>query len=523
MTRLSVAVRADASSRIGSGHIMRCLALAEGLTRRGAHVIFLSRAHAGHINDEIRQRGFEVHELPAGGEAGGSGSYAGWLGVDPERDAGESIDALGGERTDWLIVDHYALDRSWEEMLRPRVGNILVIDDLADRSHSCEVLVDQGFVPEPWRRYDGLVPPRCTRLLGTDYALLRPEFAAARARLSLWDGTVRRVLVSFGGPDADDMTGRALDALDHPDLAHLEVDVVVGASNANLPTLRRRAADRAVVRLHVNTPDMAGLMSRADLALGAGGTTTWERLCLGLPSLVVTVAVNQEASIAALHEADCVIWLGTPEKATVEKIREAVRDATDDPEANRARRRRGMELVDGEGSERVADIVTAGVPPQHWRVRKAEDKDCALFWDWVNDVETRRNAFHPDAIPWADHEHWYYAKLADEQTLLLVAEADVGPIGQVRFEPSDDGYVISYSLGPQFRRLGLGRPLLDCAVRRFRGKCSGTLIGETVEGNPASARVFERLGFVEVEPRRPGSRRFELNTDRYQEYTHHGN
>ena len=209
--RNNVIIRADASTQIGSGHVMRCLTLAEELRDGGSMVSLVSRDHPGNLNELIRDKGFQYFELSTGQgievKPHQSGSeYASWLGVSQERDAMETIEAIGEERAEWLIVDHYALDEKWEPLLRPHAAKIMVIDDLADRRHDCDLLLDQNFFINGEKRYDELVSPSCTKLLGPKYALLRREFREARKKLKERTGEVKRVLVFFGGSDPENYT-----------------------------------------------------------------------------------------------------------------------------------------------------------------------------------------------------------------------------------------------------------------------------------------------------------------------------
>ncbi len=520
MTGLLVAVRADASREIGTGHVMRCLSLAEGLAQEGAQVFFISRGHPGNVNREIEKRGFEVRDLPPGTRRSetqpgdDADSYLGWLGVPRERDARECIEALGDDRPEWLVVDHYALDASWEVMLRPSVGNIFVIDDLANRPHDCDVLLDQGVAEGGSRRWHDRVPAHCTRLLGPRFALLRADFGRARRRLRQRDGTIGRVLVTFGGVDAANLTGRTLDALRDRALADLAVDVVVGAGNPNFEALQLQAKALAGVSLYRGVDDMAELMARADVAFGAGGATTWEMLCMGLPAIIVTAARNQRPSTQFLHDNGYVTWLGDAEHVGTDSIRTALLRAMNDAQGNRDMERLGRDLVDGNGVGRIAGILCHGMRCADLKVRRASPDDRELFWDWVNDPDVRANAFNRESIPWAAHERWYDRKLDDAETVLLVVESAYGPLGQVRFEKSGGGFVVSYSLGRQFRGKGTGRPMLARAIGYFRELRDDALIAETLSGNHASARIFERLGFVEVDAERTGSRRFRLDAGR---------
>ncbi|MDO3377979.1 UDP-2,4-diacetamido-2,4,6-trideoxy-beta-L-altropyranose hydrolase [Geoalkalibacter halelectricus] len=309
---MRIAIRADSSTRIGSGHIMRCLALAEALRREGARVVFLCREEAGHLGEEIARRGFELVWVDDSGQN------------DP---AGHPVRMAGG--IDLLIVDHYALGHTWEEAMRPFARAIMVIDDLADRPHDCDLLLDQNLLPEMERRYKKLVPDGCRLLLGLAYALLREEFYTAAATAKERN-QINHLLIFFGGGDPDNLTGRALGELES---LSVTADIVIGGGNPHRRDLEARCRDKSDRwTLHVQTDRMAELMARADLALGAGGSTHWERCLLGLPALVVTVADNQVATTRLLHQKGACRWLGTIEDLPVGAFREAISDLLAHPQ-----------------------------------------------------------------------------------------------------------------------------------------------------------------------------------------------
>lgn len=304
---MKIAFRTDASLEIGTGHVMRCLTLARALREAGADCKFITRAHPGNIADRIAADGFEVSLLPApeGQLPKGPPAHAHWAGVDWTQDAAETRAALG-DAPDWLIMDHYAFDAHWQGAVLPSGTRLMVIDDLADRPHACDLLLDQNLGRNA-ADYNGLVPDHCTRLIGPQYALLRPEFAAMRAQ-SLAERTgrgLRHILISMGGVDAQDATSQILDALSGADLPDdLRISVIMGAQAPALEKVRRKAQELPwATEVLVDVSDMASRMAAADLAIGAGGATTWERCCLGLPSIIVQIADNQVGiaqSIAAV-------------------------------------------------------------------------------------------------------------------------------------------------------------------------------------------------------------------------------
>src|SRR3990172_245647 len=275
---MKVVIRADASSRVGSGHVMRCKTLAEELRRRGAEVQFVCRDDPGHLIALLTREGYRVAVLPAADAA-------------ESADADATTSVLGGFAPDWLVVDHYGLGEEWESRLRAHVSRIFVIDDLANRPHACDALLDPNwFGATTPHRYDNLVPRSCRRLLGPRYALLHPLFAQLRRILPPRDGLIRRVLVFFGAVDSWNQTTAVLEALRAPAFAGLAVDVVVGHANVHGAAIEAMVRDLAGGALHRKLPTLAGVMARADVMAGAGGATTWERCCLGLPAVVAATA-----------------------------------------------------------------------------------------------------------------------------------------------------------------------------------------------------------------------------------------
>lgn len=498
---LQVIFRTDASRIIGTGHVMRCLNLAGALVGRGAEVSFICRKHEGHLCDLIEERGFTVHRLPAPAkefEAGTTPAHAAWLGATWQEDAGQAGAAIKtlSAKPNWLVVDHYALDSRWEQALRPLVDKILVIDDLADRAHDCDLLLDQNLFADMQTRYATKVPEDCHLLLGPEYALLQPIYAELHDRIPPREGTVKRILISFGGADRDNLTGRVLAAFLSLNCPDLDVDVVISDSSPYAPDIRAQAAGHANIHLHSNLPTLAPLMAKADLAIGAAGTTSWERLCLGLPTLVVTLAENQQPIADELQRLGLVRWLGHKDEVSEQSIGLALAELFEgsiDEEWSLCCRA----TVDGKGTKRVsaALTITAETPLQ---VRHARLFDEGLLLAWANDPETRQNSFSPDTIPAEDHCQWFRSRLRDLDgcRLYIVETEERIPVGHVRFERQDLAWVISYSLAPQFRGRGLGRPLLEVALSKMRSDYPGALVlGKVKPDNLPSRKIFESLGF----------------------------
>lgn len=314
---MKVAFRVDASLLIGIGHVMRCLTLADALKTQGTECYFISREHSGHLLDVIQQRGYQANRLAAPVPDAIKESeltYSAWLGSIWQTDAADTAAILVDLQPDWLVVDHYALDQRWEEALSPHYRKLLVIDDLADRPHRCDLLLDQNLGRQP-HDYTGLVPAHCQVLTGPHYALLRPEFAALRAyslQRRQEQSALRQLLISMGGVDQPNATGQVLEALRTCAVpADCRITVVMGLTAPWLINIRELAAQMAwPTEVVVNVTDMAQRMADSDLAIGAAGSTSWERCCLGLPTLMVVLAANQQASAQALKNANAVYLIG---------------------------------------------------------------------------------------------------------------------------------------------------------------------------------------------------------------------
>lgn len=315
---MKVLVRVDASVRIGIGHVMRCLTLAEALRARGAECRFICREHEGHLLEQIRQRGFDAYGLPlaaefaapAGSDAKQDLGQSAWLGSDWATDAAQTKDCAGGTAVDWMIVDHYALDAQWERAIRRICRRLMVIDDLADRPHDCDVLLDQNFYRDQDHRYQGLLPKQCKTLLGPAYVLLRPEFEKAKQGLRTRDDNVKRIVVFFGGSDPKNQTRTVLAALKKMNTADISVDVVVGQTNPNRHSIQKLCDQLQGVTYHCNVSNMAELIVNADLGIGAGGSAMWERCYLGLPTITVAFAENQVRTTEDVAQLGAIEYLG---------------------------------------------------------------------------------------------------------------------------------------------------------------------------------------------------------------------
>ncbi|PIT82071.1 UDP-2,4-diacetamido-2,4,6-trideoxy-beta-L-altropyranose hydrolase [Limnohabitans sp. 15K] len=360
---MNIAFRTDASLNIGTGHVMRCLALADALRDRGAQSIFICRPHSGHLLDLIQQRGYKAIPLaPAesGFSAPADPSHAKWLGTGWASDSVQTQQAIGKQLLEWLVVDHYALDRRWEKTMRLHTRRIMAIDDLADRPHDCELLLDQNLGRQA-KDYDGLIRRHTQTLIGPAHTLLRPEFAQWR-EYSLQRRAhpqLQNLLITMGGVDQVNATGQVLDALTRCKLPlDLRITVVMGPTAPWLAQVHAQAiAMTRPTKVLVGVSNMAQLMADSDLCIGAAGGSAWERCALGLPTLILVLASNQESGAMALKSHDAA-WVADDAQQLMTQM-SALFNKKNQPAALRKMSQTAAKLVACNGVSQVAELLMA--------------------------------------------------------------------------------------------------------------------------------------------------------------------
>lgn len=488
---MRIIFRADASHEAGTGHVMRCLTLADELVAGGAEALFICREQPGDLCALIRERGFALSVRKAA--RSGALSDADW-----HTDAIETLERLqsnGG--ADWLVVDHYGLDAKWEGKIRQRACRILVIDDLANRRHECDLLLDQNYYQDIHERYAGLLPATARQLLGPTYALLGKQFRLARKRMRLRDGTVRRILVFFGGADLQNRTEIALKGIGALGRDDISVDVVIGATNPHREALAAQCASMPQVTLHVQTREMHHLMAQADLAVGAGGSTTWERCCLGLPSLAWPVADNQ-VSLLKDAAADGLVYMPSFQDGDLSATALTVhlRALLENPSLIAFMAKSSFTVTDGAGAKRVASIMLNA--HSIIEIRTATRADAPDIFRWRSDLSVTRYSRHSDPPVWEEHLEWIDRVLDDPNRQLLIGHIRNQPVGVLRFDISDTTAEISIYLVPGMQGKGLGRNLIQAGehwLREHRPEIK-TITAEVLAANTASHRLFVECGYT---------------------------
>lgn len=474
--RLAV-FRADASPQIGGGHIARCMTLANCLRKQGWRCVFVVMPPTLATMPDLAESGLEV------------------VGVD--RADAPLPHAIGA--IDLLVVDHYRLNADFEKAQRGRAKRILVIDDLADRPHDCDVLLDAT----PGRdasAYDGLTAAATLLLLGPEYALLRPEFAVRRRdrphrRRS---GGRPRIAVGFGATDPGNLTCMALQALSECGRA-ADSTIMLGPAAPHRASVAR-LAEQTGARLLTPDADVAAALSVSDLALGAGGSSALERCCLGLPSLIVVAADNQRDNAQALAGRGAAVVVERPEQ---DALARTLARLLGDPDGLDTMAAAALKVCDGSGALRVALALD---PPKaagggSVMVRAAQPHDEAMLLAWRCDAGTRAFARNPEPPTAGEHRDWLRNKLADPACLLHVLTLDGEPAGVLRLDWRTElpGVEISLTVAPDRRGSGIGAAALAIADRLAGGARQWAFIKQ---GNRASQRIFAQAGFTGTE--RPG-------------------
>lgn len=345
--------RADASALIGGGHVVRSLALADALARRNWRCLFVSIAGTAETVPKLCGARRQTHEI------------AKTAAEDPN-----ALIQILPAGCDLVVLDGYDFADSYERHCRGWANQILVIDDLANRPHDCDILVDQT-IGQVQDVYAALVPKSCERLVGASYGILRDEFQRARPaalQRRRRGGSVERILISMGMTDPDNATAYVLDAIASSGLGAV-IDVVLGPDAPHASDVARTAAALGdQVEIHTGVDDMARLMAHADIAIGGAGTSALERCCLGLPSIVLTLAANQEVQADGLNMAGAALTLGSVNRLSTGETAEALTQLGADQQLRMKMGQAAASLCDGRGNERICEAIV-GAGNAHWTSR----------------------------------------------------------------------------------------------------------------------------------------------------------
>jgi len=333
-------IRVDSSTKIGYGHFMRCMALADTL-QKNFEINFITRSLEGSLISDIQKKGFGIFRFYSNSEK-----------INEKNDAQKTISLIkkhSGPKN-ILIVDNYQLSKKWETDVKPFVHKLIVIDDLSNRSHNCDLLIDQNLHTKVNGLYKGLIPSNCIKLIGPKFSMIRKEFRMMRKSVKPRTFPIKKILVSFGGSDIENQTLVALNSIKKMN-GKINVDVVVGKANKCKKTLKIFCNKNKHFTYYEQIDNIADLMLSSDLSIGSSGSTTWERCCLGLPA-IVSISSNDQRDIAnSLSRKKCIINLGDVKKLKESSYINVITNLKKNDLRNMSKN--SMSLVDGNGTQRI--------------------------------------------------------------------------------------------------------------------------------------------------------------------------
>ncbi len=479
MAPRTLIIRADASVAIGSGHVMRCVALAQAWQDAGGEVVFAMAQSTPAIEARLRSEHIKIVGLQA---MAGS-----------RQDAIQAADLAQSHQASWVVVDGYQFDDEYQDGIKQTGLNLLFVDDIGHCAHySADLVLNQNVhaQEQSYRHREA----HTRLLLGTRYAMLRREFAPWRQWRREFTSTAHKVLVTMGGSDPDNGTKRVIESLPLVRVNGLEIKILVGNSNPHYSSLENAVNQSSVaVGLLRDARNLPELMAWADVAISAAGSTCWELCLLGLPALLIDLAENQRPVAEELNRLGAAIHLGSTKNITSGKIADKLQALILSMELRTKMSERARGLVDGDGAGRVVSAIESA----SLRLRRATKNDCQLLWEWANDPEVRSVSFSTDPIPWERHLQWFNAKLEDPRAVLYLAIDPEGtPIGHVRYQIEGERAAVSISLAKSWRGKGLGRAILAMATEDLLRTTPATVVDAFVKPvNTISLQLFTRAGY----------------------------
>jgi UDP-2,4-diacetamido-2,4,6-trideoxy-beta-L-altropyranose hydrolase len=482
-----IVFRTDADPAIGGGHVMRCLTLAAEMQRRGADVIFISKEGTPETVPALVRSG--IASLTADRDDWNDAIAAG---------------KFGAKQVSLIVVDSYDLGEAFERSLRRHACPIAVIDDVPVRRHDCDLLIDTT-LNRVAADYMGLVPGHCRVLAGCSYAPLRSAFAELRNKSvsrRQASPTLKSLFVSLGFTDIGGQTAAIARSL-AGDGGFQRIVVVTGPKVPALHEITGLPSEAPLVEVHVDPANIAELMADSDLAIGTPGTSSWERCCLGLPSVLLVVAQNQKDNAEALERAGAARILA-PRLDVSSTVRDIIRELRNAPDQLVQMSQRAAEICDGDGAFRICNAIDELILPVRTRkltLRPATEEDSRRLWLWRNDPTARAMFKNQQPVPWETHCEWLAARLSDAGTLIFIVEADGRPCGSVRFHSELTRTAsVSIAMARHVRGLGYGAAALSLACQQvFRQRFCDRIEARVKHENFASQRIFLKSGFVPAE------------------------
>jgi len=475
---MNILVRADANVSIGTGHVMRCLALVQACQDDAGSATFAAAEITPALSRRLAAEKIGVRSIEA---AAGS------------RDDARQTAILAQEaNAGWVVIDGYQFDANYQTQIAQAGLKLLAIDDTGEAGrYTANLLLNQNLHACPTLyRNRGL---HTRLLLGPRFALLRREFRRWDNWKRSTSADVKRILVTMGGSDPEDVTSLIIKSLAQSNLGTAKLTVLVGGSNPRREAiLQQIAKEHLEAELIADADDVPGLLASSDIAISGAGTTCWEMCLLGLPALLIELAPNQHEIGQRLQDLGAATFLGRSQDISSGVIARELEALIEFPERRKKMSENAQRIVDGKGAARVLSFLKHDV-----RLRRTREEDCRMFWEWANDPEVRAMSFSTEPVSWEKHVGWFTSKQVDPASLLYVAtDENSRPIGQVRYQLEHDRAVLSISLTPESRGKGLGKTMLLAATEELFQACTAKAIDAFVKPeNQPSLRLFDGAGF----------------------------
>ena len=481
----SLVIRADSTTQIGTGHIMRCIALAQAWQDHGGKVIFISHCESEALHQRIIDEGFDFISVE-----------------NPHPNPDDLFQTLAYLKRlspftfhlspAWFVLDGYHFTPDYQKAIRDTGILLLVIDDMNHLPHyHADILLNQN-INAPGLHYH--CDEDATLLLGTRYVLLRREFLKYRDFKRQIPERAKNILVTLGGGDPDNVTIKVIEAIKLLNNQNLEVKVVVGPSNPHVAEIKNSMLS-ALCPMHCieNAENMPELMVWADMAISAGGSTCWELAFMGLPSLLVILAENQVELAEHLETQRAAVNIGWCNMFSSEQLSAKINVLIRDKNLRKSISKNASSLVDGKGASRVTIVMICNLIT----LRRVTYDDCNMIWQWSNEEETRKVSFSQGLISWDEHVQWFKEKLADPNHVFFIAtNGNKNPLGQIRYSIEGKKAIVSFSIAPESRNLGYGSEVLRVAARKlFHETEVEEILAFVKDENSVSFKTFQNAGF----------------------------
>ena len=488
--------RCDASATIGVGHVMRCLTLAQGLMDIGWVCEFAYREIPEGLIKILTNRGLILHKIPIDFRVKGKDlktlDIQDWSNESIVCEAKFIMNLFQAHQYDLLVVDHYQIDCSWEGSVKQSGVKILVIDDLANKVHRCDLLLNQNLGAKA-SDYQNLVPHSCKKLIGERYALIRKEFLQYREYSFRRRGSsINKILVSLGGGDNAAVALNILKALESYNFQKvIKILVLMGFEGKYESDIDQYSRKMSLdVQILDVTDEISLIMAESDLCIGAGGSTAWERCALGLPAITVLTAENQLQGAKALNESGCT-WLIESQDNLQEKIHSGLSFFLDKSNLLSASVK-GFNLIDCKGVDRVIkSISTTCKEACHLRPMRSDDLEMVLAWR--NSPSIRKVMKNQKEISFEEHKTWFALSIKSNKKLFIFQVNEV-PKGFVQFEIKDGSAEWGFYVDPKCKGAGkkMGITAINYAFDNFDIQC---ITGDVLKNNDRSHTFHLFLGF----------------------------